>query len=162
MIEINFGKKLKKYRSLKGLTQKELGLMIGFSNATADSRIRKYEKNLMAPKADIKEKLVNSLEIDPAALSYTEINSTEELIYLFLLLEDYGLAPYEIDGKIYLSFNDTTDLNREINDYLKRWYNKREEINLPQSKEYELFKTRFFKEINDVVENSTIRFYNPE
>ena len=38
---MTLGEKIRKYRSLKNMTQKELGLAIGFSGATADSRIRK-------------------------------------------------------------------------------------------------------------------------
>ena len=38
-IVMTLGKKIRKYRVLKGLTQRELGLAVGFSEATADSRV---------------------------------------------------------------------------------------------------------------------------
>ena len=44
---MTLGKKIRKYRMLKDMTQKELGLAVGFSEATADSRIRKYESGTM-------------------------------------------------------------------------------------------------------------------
>ena len=47
---MTLGEKIKKYRELRGLTQRELGQKVGFSAGTEDSRIRKYEKNMMAPK----------------------------------------------------------------------------------------------------------------
>ena len=42
--QMTLGDKIKKYRILRQLTQKELGEKVGFSSKTADSRIRKYEK----------------------------------------------------------------------------------------------------------------------
>ena len=48
---MTLGNKIRKYRILNGLTQKELGHKVGFSEETADSRIRKYESDLMAPKS---------------------------------------------------------------------------------------------------------------
>ena len=46
---MTLGEKIKKYRELRELTQRELGQKVGFSAGTEDSRIRKYEKNMMAP-----------------------------------------------------------------------------------------------------------------
>jgi len=43
---MTLGEKIKKYRELRGLTQRELGQKVGFSAGTEDSRIRKYEKNM--------------------------------------------------------------------------------------------------------------------
>ena len=42
---MTLGEKIKKYRELRELTQRELGQKVGFSAGTEDSRIRKYEKN---------------------------------------------------------------------------------------------------------------------
>lgn len=81
---MTLGDKIRKYRSLNGLTQKELGLKIGFSSATADSRIRKYEKDLMAPKDDIRNKLAEALNIDIEALSDINISSYIDIMYILL------------------------------------------------------------------------------
>ena len=43
---MTLGEKIKKYRELRELTQRELGQKVGFSAGTEDSRIRKYEKNM--------------------------------------------------------------------------------------------------------------------
>ena len=69
------GEKIRKYRMLKGWTQKELGLKVGFSAATADSRIRKYESDAMAPKADIRTKLADALGVDLSALSDVNVST---------------------------------------------------------------------------------------
>ena len=47
---MTLGEKIKKYRELRELTQRELGQKVGFSAGTEDSRIRKYEKNILYKK----------------------------------------------------------------------------------------------------------------
>ena len=54
---LTLGKKIKKLRLLRGLSQKELGIKVGFSPETADTRIRQYEKDAMAPKSEIRKRL---------------------------------------------------------------------------------------------------------
>ena len=41
----SIGGKIKKYRELRGWTQKELGIRCGFTESTADVRIAQYEIN---------------------------------------------------------------------------------------------------------------------
>ena len=45
------GGKIKRYRELRGWSQKELGIKCGFSASTADVRIAQYEKNKKIPRA---------------------------------------------------------------------------------------------------------------
>jgi transcriptional regulator with XRE-family HTH domain len=70
---MKLGNKIRKYRQLHDMSQKELGMKVGFSAATADSRMRKYESDAMAPKADIRAKIAEALNIDLEAIS-DEIN----------------------------------------------------------------------------------------
>ena len=53
---MTLGEKIKKYRELRGLTQRELGQKVGFSAGTEDSRIRKYEKNIFP--SDVLEDII--------------------------------------------------------------------------------------------------------
>ena len=43
------GEKIKKIRTFRGMTQKELGLAIGFEEKGADNRIAQYETNYRVP-----------------------------------------------------------------------------------------------------------------
>ena len=52
---ITFGEKLRYLRRKNNLTQKELGMAVGFPENTADVRIAQYESNARKPK----EKLIN-------------------------------------------------------------------------------------------------------
>ena len=102
---MTLGEKIKKYRLLHNLKQKDLGKMIGFSSATADSRIRKYEGDIMAPKAEIRNKLVQALDVDSSALSDIDIRSIEDVVRTFFFMEEYlGFEIEKIDLENYAFF----------------------------------------------------------
>lgn len=50
---ITFGKKLKHLRQKNHLTQKELGIAMGFPENCADVRIAQYESDVRTPKEDL-------------------------------------------------------------------------------------------------------------
>ena len=62
------GGKIKRIREHLGLSQKQLGLRCGFSEATADVRIRQYESNKKVPRETALKKLCSALEIEEHAL----------------------------------------------------------------------------------------------
>ena len=64
----SIGGKIKRFRELRGWTQKELGLRAGFSESTADVRIAQYEKNKRVPKENVLKDIAYALEIDETAL----------------------------------------------------------------------------------------------
>lgn len=73
---------------LRQLAQKELGEKVGFSSKTANSRIRKYEKNIMAPKTEIRNKLADALDADLSALSDINIQTYEDVMHTLFLFEE--------------------------------------------------------------------------
>ena len=50
---ITFGRKLKHLRQKNHLTQKELGIAVGFPDSCADVRIAQYEGDVRTPKEDL-------------------------------------------------------------------------------------------------------------
>ncbi len=54
------GDRIKFFRKLRGLTQKELGVMAGLNDKTADIRISQYESGLRTPKEDLLNRLAYS------------------------------------------------------------------------------------------------------
>ena len=80
---MTLGEKIKFARQLKGMTQKELGLMVGFSESTADNRIRQYEMGKMKPKEDKLELIANALGVDIDAL--TDIGQDSQPLRLLLV-----------------------------------------------------------------------------
>lgn len=159
---MTLGEKIRKYRLLHDLKQKDLGMMIGFSPATADSRIRKYEGDIMAPKSDIRNKLVQALDVDQSALSDIDIRSIEDVVRVFFFMEEHlgfeiekvDLANYQFLSKDKVSFQE-----REIqvlNSYMYIWQQQKKNLlnakngnQEGSSREYELWKSRFPRDIHN-------------
>lgn len=64
--DTSIGQRLKFIRRFRRLTQKELGLLMGYSEKTADVRIAQYEKNARTPNAETTAKLAEVLKVSPA------------------------------------------------------------------------------------------------
>ena len=58
------GEKIKKIRTFRGMTQKELGLAIGFEEKGADNRIAQYETNYRVPKRELLDKIAQALRVE--------------------------------------------------------------------------------------------------
>lgn len=148
---MTLGNKIRKYRKLKGLTQKELGLKVGFSEATADSRIRKYESDAMAPKAAIRRRLADALDIDLSAISDINIRTYEDVVQaLFQFEDDFGMDIEKKDGNIYLCFKGNNAESKALIAFMNIWIIAKKSL-LPdpdhadekQKRIYELWKARF-------------------
>lgn len=63
--DTSIGQRLKFIRRFRRLTQKELGLLMGYSEKTADVRIAQYEKNARTPNAETTAKLAEVLKVSP-------------------------------------------------------------------------------------------------
>ena len=153
---MTLGEKIKKYRLMKNLTQKDLGIKVGFSAATADSRIRKYEKDIMAPKNDIRQKIADALDIDLSALSDINIESYEDIMQiLFLFEENLGMEIERKDGKTHLIFDDNNKDIEKFISYLYIWHSQKKNlistsdtISTEVMYKYKIWKSRFPKDIN--------------
>ena len=58
------GDKIKKIRTFRGMTQKELGVAIGLEEKGADNRVAQYETNYRVPKKDLLNKIAEVLRVD--------------------------------------------------------------------------------------------------
>lgn len=82
------GKRLRYFRTLRDMTQKQLGMAIGFSEQTADVRIAQYESGVRTPKEQTVIALAKALAVSPYALSIPQIESEVALLHLLFALED--------------------------------------------------------------------------
>lgn len=85
---LNVGKRIRRFRTLRGMTQKELGVAVGFSPETADVRIAQYESGTRTPKRSLIYRLSQVLEVSPSALAVPRIKNQEELCGLLIALAD--------------------------------------------------------------------------
>ncbi len=87
------GKCIRRFRLKRGMTQKALGMAVGFPAKTADIRIAQYESGARTPKHDLLCALAQTLEVPVSALEVPYIKSRDELKQLLQALEDeYGLT----------------------------------------------------------------------
>ena len=97
------GERIKFIRTLRGMTQKGLGLAIGFSEQTADVRVAQYESGTRSPKEKYVDGIANALEVSPKALDVPDIDSDIGLAHTLFALEDlYGIHVHKLDGEVCL------------------------------------------------------------
>ena len=97
------GERIHFFRSMRGMTQKYLGQLMGFPEKSADVRLAQYETGTRTPKVDLTNSLANALDVSPLALSVPDIDSYLGLMHTLFTLEDrYGLQIDEAGGEICL------------------------------------------------------------
>ncbi len=76
------------FRNLRGMTQKYLGMLVGFPEKTADIRMAQYEAGARTPKEELTRALAHVLDVSPAALSVPQFRDDVELMHMLFSLED--------------------------------------------------------------------------
>ena len=75
------GERIHFFRTLRGMTQKYLGMALGFPEKSADVRLAQYENGSRTPKADVTAALAEVLDVSPKALDVPDIDSYTCLLY---------------------------------------------------------------------------------
>ena len=97
------GERIRYIRNLRNMTQKFLGMAIGFDEKTADVRMAQYESGTRTPKENYVTDIAAALDVSPRALTIPDIESFSGLAHTLFALEDlYGLRIGEIDGEVCL------------------------------------------------------------
>ena len=82
------GDKIKKIRTFRGMTQKELGLAIGLEEKGADNRIAQYETNYRVPKRELLDKMAEALRVDRQNFYTIAPGSAEDFMRTFFWLDE--------------------------------------------------------------------------
>lgn len=123
------GERIRFFRNLRGMTQKYVGQLVGFSAATADIRMAQYEAGKRTPKADLIEKLAYYLDVSPLALTVPDIDSYYGLMHTLFALEDNrGLRIDERDGELCLRLDKSDPSYHSMFDMLHQWRNEAEKL----------------------------------
>lgn len=146
------GDLLKKFRELRGFTQKSLGEKLGFD----DSRIRQYESNRRTPKEDLLSDIADELKVVPEYLDDAKYPySMDESVRLLFKMED--TLPIRIE-EIEVLVDDKYDLKEKkhaiyfsgeegvyLDHFLKLWKEQREqyEDNYLTEEQYEDWKANW-------------------
>ena len=120
------GERIHYFRTLRGMTQKYLGLLLGFPERSSDVRMAQYEAGARTPKADLTAALAKELDVSPQALNVPDIDSYTGLMHTLFTLEDiYGLTIEGEEGDIRLRVNpfkgkDAAELNQMLHSWLQQ------------------------------------------
>ena len=97
------GERIHFFRTMRGMTQKYLGMALGFPEKSADVRLAQYENGSRTPKADVTAALAQALDVSPKALDVPDIDSYIGLMHTLFTLEDrYGLEVCECEDEVLL------------------------------------------------------------
>lgn len=152
---MSIGYKLRRLRKLKGYTQKQLGLMVGFSEESADVRITQYETGTRVPKEDVVKKMAEILGANPNYLMAPVPADPEEIMRVLFFLDDCSnidLTAQEVinyegfeEKRINMSF-------RGMDYFLNKWYEKQKELKkgLISQEEYLDWKINWEIDKNDI------------
>lgn len=95
------GERIRFFRNLRGMTQKYLGMQVGFPEKTADIRMAQYESGSRTPKADLVNKLAEVFDVSSAALTVPDIESYNGIMHTLFTMEDlYGLRIDKLDDEL--------------------------------------------------------------
>jgi len=122
--DMAIGDRIKRVRILRDLTQRELGLAVGFEENTADVRIAQYETGTRTPKEDMLMKIAKVLDVNFRALYEPTLYAAEDLMYtMFELDEHYGISIHDFDGKKCLAFN-----HYLLDGFISEWQERKKEL----------------------------------
>ena len=66
------GERIHFFRTLRGMTQKYLGLLLGFPESSADVRLAQYESEDRTPKAEMTGQMAEALDVSRQSVSKWE------------------------------------------------------------------------------------------
>ena len=139
------GERIHFFRLLRGMTQKYLGIAVGFPEKSADVRLAQYETGTRTPKTDLTAALANVLDVSPQALSVPDIDSYIGLAHTLFALEDlYGITADKTNGEICLRIDDLKgSATNELVDILTAWQEQAEKYKNGEISKEEYDKWRY-------------------
>jgi len=125
---MQIGQRIKQARQHRKLTQKQLGLMVGFDDNTADVRIAQYESSTRTPKDDMRNKLAIALKVNPRYFSDSNLSDAEDIVFLLFELDNIhklDLIPLEDGTKTKVNIHLNNDL---VNNFLVGWATQKQAL----------------------------------
>lgn len=119
------GKKIKRFRTAFGLSQKELAQKSGLS----EPAIRNYELGNRTPSDKQLEKIAGALGVSIYAISNPNLENYDAVLHaLFYLEDEYSFIPKEIDGQVYLAVENKNAATRTVSKMLSSWNSEFEKL----------------------------------
>lgn len=123
------GERIRFIRNLRGMTQKYLGMAIGFNEKTAEVRMTQYESGARTPKEKMIADFAELLEVCPQALTVPDIESYIGLAHTLFTLEDlYGIKITNNDGELSLTLDRESKSFHSMFDIFDAWSREAEKL----------------------------------
>ena len=119
-ITMTIGENIRRIRQERHLTQKQLGEMVGASEAY----IRAYESGRRNPKPSSLEKIAEALAVNPEVLANSDFDGVKAIHRLFQIFRQYNGSLFEYQDMIGISFG-TLSLMRS---WLERYEKYMDEV----------------------------------
>lgn len=139
------GERIHFFRIMRGMTQKYLGMLVGFPERSADVRLAQYETGSRKPKTDLTAALAQALDVVPQALDIPDIDSYIGLMHTLFALEDnYALTITEADGEVCLKVNKDKSKNAaELLKMLSAWKEQADKLSAEEISKEEYDQWRY-------------------
>lgn len=134
LLTLSIGDRIKKARVFRGMTQKELGIAVGFNEKNADIRIAQYESNTRRPKSGTLNKIAEVLDVGFFTLYEPYPHNAENIMYSLL---DQGNNPTRVQLEEVLITDGLQRSQKRIavvynydhmEEYLREWKLRREQV----------------------------------
>ena len=93
---ITFGEKLQYLRQKNNMTQKQLGIAVGFPENTADVRIAQYETNARMPREELLKKIAQVLGVQKEILTVPVLSKAKEFSAAFFWMNEMGESRFHL------------------------------------------------------------------
>lgn len=132
---MSVGARIRKARVFRNLSQRELGLLAGFTPGTADVRIAQYELGIRRPREGMLQKLAEVLDVSYGALQEPSIYTEEDIMQALFELDDMmpvavhalegapGDGPFDEDERYAVELE-----NPLLTKHLREWYRRKREL----------------------------------
>lgn len=123
------GNRIKWFRNMRNLTQKELGAKVGFPFNATDVRIAQYESEKRIPKDDMVNKLAAILGVSPSAIKVPEIDTDIGVMHTLFALEDtFGIKINKINDELCISLDKTSNSYSSMFEMFDTWQREYEKF----------------------------------
>lgn len=97
-VRVSVGERIRFFRRKRGMTQKALGLVVGFPEPSADVRVSQYESGTRMPRGAALSALAGGLGVSPEALLAPGAGDVDRLMQALFALEDACGASVRAEG----------------------------------------------------------------
>ena len=156
------GDKIKRIRTFRNMTQKEMGEALGWGEKGAN-RLAQYETNYRVPKKDLLTEMAQILDVNPMTLYESTQMDASELMELFFWIDEFNPSAINLfqlekyPGEKCNSSDDTSVRYHDtdswpahspvgmwmnygvVNQFMKEWLIRKEELKLGQITKDEYF-----------------------